>query len=99
GPGIDHALVPAGAEAEWVSVDGDVVEAAFWCGPLAAVPRRATLLPAGVELTGSGAAAAPVGPVRRYLFDPDGAVVRAHLVAEFASTVDGTLADPQIAYV
>ena len=43
-PGIDHALIPAGAEAEWVSVDGDVVEAAFWCGPLARVPRRATLL-------------------------------------------------------
>ena len=40
-----------------------------------------------------------MGPVRRYLYDPDGAVVRAHLVAEFAATVDGTLADPEIAYV
>jgi hypothetical protein len=40
-----------------------------------------------------------VGPVRKYLYDPDGAVVRAHLVAEFAATVDGTLADPTIAYV
>ena len=35
-PGIDHALLPPGAEGEWVSVDGDLVEAAFWCGPLAA---------------------------------------------------------------
>nr|WP_240948135.1 class I SAM-dependent methyltransferase [Planosporangium mesophilum] len=100
-PGIDHALVPGGAEAEWVSVRGDVVEAAFWCGPLARVPRRATLLRDGEvhELTGSGEERAPVGPVRRYLYDPDGAVVRAHLVAEFAATVDGTLADPEIAYV
>jgi SAM-dependent methyltransferase len=98
-PGIDHALVPDGAEAEWVSVDGDVVEAAFWCGPLARVPRRATVLPAAAQLTGPGTATAPVGPVRDYLYDPDGAVVRAHLVAEFASTVDGTLADPRIAYV
>jgi SAM-dependent methyltransferase len=98
-PGIDHALVPPGAEAEWVSVGGEVVEAAFWCGSLAEVPRRATLLPAGDELTGTGAERAPVGPVRRYLYDPDGAVVRAHLVAEFATTVDGTLADPDIAYV
>jgi SAM-dependent methyltransferase len=100
-PGIDHALVPPGAEAEWVSVHGEVVEAAFWCGPLAAVPRRATLLRGGDvhELTGSGEELAPVGPVRRYLYDPDGAVVRAHLVAEFAATVDGTLADPTIAYV
>lgn len=103
-PGIDHALVPAGAEAEWVSVAGDVVEAAFWCGPLAQVPRRATLLPggaelAGCELTGDGQARAPVGEVRQFLFDPDGAVVRAHLVAEFASSVDGVLADKSIAYV
>ena len=36
--------MPPGAEGEWVSVGGDLVEAAFWCGPLAAVPRRATLL-------------------------------------------------------
>jgi SAM-dependent methyltransferase len=100
-PGIDHALVPAGAEAEWVSVDGEVVEAAFWCGPLAGVPRRATVLRRGQvhTLTGTGDATAPVGPPRRYLHDPDGAVVRAHLVAEFAATVDGTLADPTIAYV
>jgi hypothetical protein len=50
-------------------------------------------------LTGPGTLAAGVGPVRRYLFDPDGAVTRAGLVAEFASTVDGSLADPAIAFV
>ncbi|GAA5178307.1 class I SAM-dependent methyltransferase [Rugosimonospora acidiphila] len=117
-PGIDHGLIPAGAEAEWVSVDGDLVEAAFWCGPLAGAPRRATLLRSdppsasrpdppsasrrwsdSPAITGSGDATAPVGPVRRYLYDPDPAVVRSHLVAEFASIVDGTLADPRIAYV
>jgi SAM-dependent methyltransferase len=98
-PGVDHALLPAGAEAEWVSVAGDVVEATVWCGPLAEVPRRASLLPADHQLTGSGTAKAGVGEVRRFLYDPDGAVVRAHLVAEFASTVDGVLADDSIAYV
>ncbi|MFC6019566.1 methyltransferase domain-containing protein [Plantactinospora solaniradicis] len=100
-PGIDHALLPPGAEGEWVSVGGDLVEATVWCGPLGAAPRRATLLTGAAthELTGTGAVRAPVGPVRRYLYDPDGAVVRSHLVAEFAETVDGTLADPDIAYV
>lgn len=98
-PGIDHALVPPGVEAEWVSVRGEVVEAALWYGPLAEVPRRASLLPGESTLTGTGTAQAPVGPLRRYLLDPDGAVVRAHLVAEFAGMVGGTLADPQIAYV
>lgn len=114
-PGIDHALLPPGAEGEWVSVDGDLVEATFWCGPLAQVPRRATLLttppapsPAAVspsapspsiELTGSGVVAARVGPVGAYLYDPDPAVVRSHLVAEFAELIGGRLADPEIAYV
>ncbi|MET7877094.1 methyltransferase domain-containing protein [Micromonospora profundi] len=104
-PGLDHALIPPGAEAEWVSVDGDLVEAALWCGELAREPRRATVHRqegAGYrrhELTGSGAVEAPVGPPRRYLYDPDAAVVRAHLVAELAGELDATLGDPSIAYL
>ncbi|MEV2242473.1 methyltransferase domain-containing protein [Micromonospora sp. NPDC049891] len=102
-PGIDHALIPPGAEAEWVSVDGDLVEAALWCGELAELPRRATVLkeklPAAHQLTGSGTREAPVGPVRNFVYDPDPAVVRAHLVAELAAELDATLADPTIAYL
>ncbi|GGJ99169.1 methyltransferase [Pilimelia anulata] len=111
-PGIDHALLPPGAEGEWVSVGGELVEAAAWCGPLAAVPRRATVLPAAraaaaagtvvapaAELVGGGDRVAPVRAVGRYLYDPDPAVVRAHLVAEFADTVAGWLADERVAYV
>ncbi|MFG1657237.1 methyltransferase domain-containing protein [Micromonospora chersina] len=100
-PGLDHALIPAGAEAEWVSVDGDLVEAALWCGALAEVPRRATVLRGDTAhvLTGGGDAEAPVGRPRRFLYDPDPAVVRAHLVAELAGDLDATLADPSIAYL
>ncbi len=101
GPGIDHTLLPAGVEAEWVSVRGDVVEAALWCGPLAGVPRRATVLADGRvdELTGSGDREAQVGPVRRYLYDPDGTVLRAHLLAELADRMGATIADPSIGYL
>ncbi|MFR9774745.1 THUMP-like domain-containing protein [Micromonospora sp. MS34] len=100
-PGLDHALIPAGAEAEWVSVDGDLVEAALWCGALAEVPRRATVLRGDRAhvLSGAGDAGAPVGPVRRFLYDPDPAVVRAHLVAELAGELAAALADPAIAYL
>ncbi len=100
-PGIDHDLLPDGCELELTSVDGDVVEAAAWCGPLAQVPRRATVLRKRVphELTGSGLLRAPVGTPSDFVYDPDGAVVRSHLVAEFAALVDGHLADPEIAYV
>jgi hypothetical protein len=98
-PGIDHALVPPGAEAEWVSDGGDVKEAALWCGDLAGVPRRATLLPSGATLTGTGEELAPVGAVGNWLYDPDGAVVRSHLVAELAEQLDATTLDPTIAYL
>ena len=101
GPGIDHALVPAGAEAEWTSVSGDVVEATLWHGPLATVPRRASVTngDGAAELTGTGQRAGRVGPVREVLYDPDGAVVRAHLVAELADRLHATLLDPSIAYL
>jgi SAM-dependent methyltransferase len=99
-PGIPHAALPAGAEAEWVSVGGDVVECALWCGPLASgVARRATVLPAGSSVTGDGTVRAHAGPVGRFLWEPDGAVIRAGLVAEVATQLGGHLLDPTIAYI
>lgn len=35
GPGLPHEHVPAGAEAVWASVDGDVTEVCLWFGSLA----------------------------------------------------------------
>ncbi|MEU4829829.1 class I SAM-dependent methyltransferase [Streptosporangium sp. NPDC023615] len=100
-PGIPYDLVPARAEAEWVSWRGDVKEAVIWCGALAGtVPRRATLLPSGVTMTPDPALGAPsTGPAGRYIYEPDGAAIRAHLVAEIAASVGGRLLDPQIAYI
>ena len=44
-PGIDHSLLPADSHVQWVSVDGQVVEAALWCGPLAQEgPGRSALV-------------------------------------------------------
>nr|WP_245563422.1 class I SAM-dependent methyltransferase [Longispora albida] len=97
GPGIDHALLPATAEAEWVSVGGEVVEAALWCDRLAEVPRRATV--DELQMTGAGDREAEVGEVGRYVYDPDGAVIRAHLVAELADELGARIADPTIAYL
>jgi SAM-dependent methyltransferase len=99
-PGIGHELVPTGAEAEWVSVAGDVKEAALWFGPLATAPRRATLLPSGATLVDSGLGPPPVGPAGPWLYEPDGAVLRAGLVAEVVALLPGgRLLDPTIAYV
>lgn len=102
-PGIPHEAVPPDAEAEWVSADGDVKEAVLWFGTGHADPHRATLLRASGErhtLTGGTLPDPPAGAVRRYLYEPDGAVIRAHLVAEAARALGGaTLIDPTIAYL
>ena len=97
-PGIPHDTIPDGVEAEWVSDAGEVKEAALWSGELyGGTPRRATLLPS--EATVADAPAADTGPVGQYIYEPDGAVVRAGLVTAVAAAVDGWLLDPRIAYV
>jgi SAM-dependent methyltransferase len=99
-PGIPHHAVPADAEAEWVSVDGEVKEAALWFGPLATAVRRATVLPAGATLVDSGLGPPPVGAPGEWLYEPDGAVIRAGLVGEVVAALPGgRLLDPTIAYV
>ncbi|MEU9381342.1 class I SAM-dependent methyltransferase, partial [Streptomyces sp. NPDC048279] len=97
-PGVPHEAVPADAEAEWISDAGDVKEAVLWFGT-APGTVRATLLPGPRTLPGRGLPDPRVRPVGRYLYEPDGAVIRAHLVAEVAEELDGGLVDPTIAYI
>jgi hypothetical protein len=105
-PGIPHELVPDGVEAEWVSDHGEVKEAALWAGGLATVRRRATVIGDGglATLTDedappAGSDAAEVRPVGGFLYEPDGAVIRAGLVTAVAAGVGGGLIDGHIAYV
>ncbi|MER7972576.1 class I SAM-dependent methyltransferase [Streptomyces sp. NPDC096080] len=97
-PGIPHEAVPGEAEAEWISDGGDVKEAVLWFGTGAGTVR-ATLLPGPRTLVGRGLPDPQVRPVGRWLYEPDGAVVRSHLVAEAAADLDGGLLDPTIAYI
>lgn len=101
-PGIPHDLVPEGVEAEFVSDHGDVKEAVLWSSYLATARRRATVIRTGGLATltdeddpGDRA----VRPVGRFLYEPDGAVIRAGLVTAVAAGVHGGLVDEHIAYV
>jgi SAM-dependent methyltransferase len=99
-PGIDHEALPPELEVEVVSLRGDVKEAVLWGGSARRGPRRtATLLPGGHVLTDAAAPVPDVRPPGQYLLDPDGAVVRSHLVAEVVRQVGGWLLDETIAYV
>lgn len=102
GPALPHRAVPDDAHAQWVSVDGEVVEAGLWFGPLAPEgPGRSALVLRGghAHVVGGGAGRPDVGPVGAYLYEPDGAVIRAGLVQQVAADVHGRLIDPTIAYV
>jgi predicted RNA methylase len=103
-PGIPHDLVPAGVEAEWVSDHGEVKEAALWSGRLATAERRATVIGEGglatlTEEDDPGREAVGVRPVAGFLYEPDGAVIRAGLVTAVAAGVGGALLDEHVAYV
>lgn len=100
-PGIDYAELPntALASVEFVSVNGQVREAILWYGALKHdAGRKATLLPSGATLTQrSEVPAAAEGPIKHWLYEPDGAVIRAHLVKELAAILDGNQIDASIA--
>ncbi|MGO1315852.1 MAG: SAM-dependent methyltransferase, partial [Cellulomonadaceae bacterium] len=108
GPGLPHAGLPEDAEVQWVSIDGDVVEAGLWFGPLAPHgPGRSVLVLRSQDGGLRSHYLAPVaqeaqaetGPLSQYLFEPDGAVIRAGRVASVARELGGHLIDPTIAYV
>ena len=128
-PGIDHALLPADAHVQWVSVDGGVLEADIWCGPLAleGPGRSALVLRSAPDATGeAGDGGAGPDAVARlsdpectdpttpplqlppiagqeelgeYVLEPDGAAIRAGLVAHLASRAGATPLAPRIAYL
>ncbi len=104
-PGMDFAELPAGlstGEVELVSLDGQVREACVWTGALATVRRRATVLrSSGLEWTVTDAEpdGCPVREVGEWLVDPDGAVVRAGLVRQYAARHGLWQLDERIAYL
>jgi SAM-dependent methyltransferase len=103
-PGIPHELLPADVEAEWISDHGEVKEAALWSGSLASTRRRATVIGDGglatltdEDLPQTLPEGEPGTPA--FLYEPDGAVIRAGLVQAVAAGVHGRLIDPHLAYV
>lgn len=108
-PGIDLAALPADAEVEFVSLDGELKEAVIWCGPLAQVARRATLLRTAANgqvapctlWAGHGAVlpTAPLAEPDAFLYEPDPAVIRAGLVTDLALQLEAAQLDPTIAYL
>lgn len=110
GPGIAHDIIPSNCEAQWISSNGEVVEAGLWFGSLATRHGRGALLLNDQDGEQSSRPYVGYGPdtaisalrspkdLGTYLFEPDGAVIRAGLVADAAQDFGGSLLHPTIAY-
>ncbi len=101
-PGVDYAELPDGAEVEFISVKGEVKEGVLWFGNLkSGVKRRATLFPGGHTLSSAeiGIKAVDCASPKAYLYEPDKAVIRAHLVEVLAWRLGANKIDSDIAYL
>lgn len=105
GPALDHALIPDGWEAQWVSHAGDVVEVALYSGGACEEAGRNALV-----LTDSGALCIHesqlpdggedgIGELGEYLLEPDGAIIRAGLVTALCEPLGMRRISAKIAYL
>ena len=105
GPGHPHEGIPDNCEAQWVSVEGDLVECTLWFGALAreGIKRSALLLANGTahELTSDSGERldAPIGERGEYVYEPDSSVIRSHLIGQLAKQMGARLFAPEIAYL
>ncbi|QNE47904.1 class I SAM-dependent methyltransferase [Glaciihabitans sp. INWT7] len=104
GPGIDRDLIPPEAEAQWVSVDRDVVELGLWFGSLARPGIRRSALVIGehgtAELASTGDSIdVETGTLGSYLYEPDGAVIRSRLIGDLGRRIGATMLSDGIAYL
>jgi hypothetical protein len=108
-PAFPHAALPRGAEAQWTSWHGEVLECVVWWGPLASTPGRtaavctATSMSVVTEADGAGAAGHPglgsVHDLAEWLYEPDRAVIRAGLTGALVAAVDGAELASGVGYV
>ena len=109
-PGVPHSALPPDCQAQWTSVDTDLVEAALWTPGLApeGSGRSALVLRGGephvLQDPGTPRADSPVrpgdvGPLGPMLAEPDPAVIRSGLVARLAEAIGAQLVSPSIAWL
>jgi len=102
-PGVDlEELADYPAEIEFISLRGELKEAALWLGGLRTARRRATILPGAHTLTEGDLGddeLLQLSEPGAYLYEPDGAVLRAGLVRGLGAQMGAAQLDPDIAYL
>lgn len=105
GPGHPHDAIPENCEAQWVSVDGELVELGLWFGSVArnGIKRSALMIRGNesFEITSDSfeSKPAPLAELSSYVYEPDNAVVRSHLIDVLAEQTSTHIFSPEIAYL
>ena len=108
-PAFPHGSVPRGAEAQWTSWHGEVLECAVWWGPLVSTTGRTAAVCTETSTSvvteddaADGAHHPVLGSVAEmgeWLYEPDRAVIRAGLTGALVSAVEGTELAAGVGYV
>lgn len=107
-PGVDIPHIPYECDIEVVSLKGEVKEIMLWFGDLRESPEVqhiiATKLPEKLTLKKelhkyTETSVDLLSNLKKYLYEPDPAAVKAHLINELATTFDLTTLHPQVAYL
>lgn len=100
GPALPHSMIPAAVEAEWVSHHGETVEVGLWAGPGAEAGARAAMIwPDSRLVVRAAAPEVKVSAPLRFVYEPDGSVIRAGAVTLLADQLGAAVLDPHIAYL
>jgi hypothetical protein len=102
-PGVRlEELAGYDAEIEFISLKGDLKEAVLWLGGLKSARRRATILPGPHTITEADLdenLSLPLSEPSAFLYEPDGAVLRAGLVQALGAQIGAAQLDSDIAYL
>lgn len=100
-PAVDLRQLDAyGGQLEFISVAGALTEALLWVCRAPAPPIATKLIGDAIyQLRGDPGQPAAISPPRRWLIEPDPAVLRAGLVQRLAHDLQATMLDQSIAYL
>ncbi|QDO87937.1 class I SAM-dependent methyltransferase [Ornithinimicrobium ciconiae] len=111
-PSFPRDAVPQGAEAQWTSFGGEVLECVVWWGGLVDHPGRTAQVHTGpadggrwLEVRDEGGDAGPapvlstIDDIGEWLYEPDRAVLQAGLTGILTQAVEGSETAPGAGYV
>ncbi|OQY30229.1 MAG: hypothetical protein B6244_01320 [Candidatus Cloacimonetes bacterium 4572_55] len=100
-PMVSLRKVPSDCEIEFVSVNRECREALFWFGGLKSAVRRATILSEGgcetfCRIDGEDEPYCETGEPGQFLYEPNGAIIRAQLTDKLGCMLNARRIDPDL---